>query len=505
MPNNLSIAALWAWATALLVVWYVVTATAAWYRLRHIPGPWLARFSYLWKFYTILSGKTSENFIDLNRYNSGTLVITAPDYLVTSDPNVLRKTMASRSVYTRDGWYLATKFRPDQENMASTLDTAAHDLLKAKTASGYSGREIGSELEAVIDSQILRFVDLIRRKYLSKQDRLNAVDFAPISRYFTMDVITRLLFGEPFGHLDEGMDVVGWIGAMDSMLPVLTVCMEMPLIRGLFFSKFGLGLFGPKPTDNHGLGRVMGVVNELIRQRFESDTKGTTKDMMGGFIRNGMTRHECEGEAMIAIVAGSDTTAGSIRATLLCLMANPRVYARLKREIKQAVEQGVSNPITNDQAAKLPYLQAVIWEGFRFANPISFGHPKVVPPGGDEFNGIFVPAGTRIGHNTLGLTRNEKVFGKDVNIFRPERFLECAEDEKTERMRALDIVFGGGRWTCAGRNVALVELNKIFFELLRAFDFQAVNPYKPVEEFVYVARQHRNMWVRISEADWERV
>lgn len=28
-----------------LVVWYIVSSIAAWYRLRHIPGPFLASFS----------------------------------------------------------------------------------------------------------------------------------------------------------------------------------------------------------------------------------------------------------------------------------------------------------------------------------------------------------------------------------------------------------------------------------------------------------------------------
>lgn len=33
--------------------------------------------------------------------------------------------------------------------------------------------------------------------------------------------------------------------------------------------------------------------------------------LQGGFIRNGMTRSECEGEAILAVLAGNDTTAVS--------------------------------------------------------------------------------------------------------------------------------------------------------------------------------------------------
>lgn len=41
-------------------------------------------------------------------------------------------------------------------------------------------------------------------------------------------------------------------------------------------------------------------------------------------------------------IAGSDTTAGAIRGTLLHIMTNPRVYAKLQREVDDAVRDGLS-------------------------------------------------------------------------------------------------------------------------------------------------------------------
>jgi cytochrome P450 len=71
-----------------------------------------------------------------------------------------------------------------------------------------------------------------------------------------------------------------------------------------------------------------------------------------------MTRAECEGETMLAILAGNDTSAATIRATLLHLMLTPHAYSQFKSEIKHAVERGeVSSPITNDESLKLPYTQ----------------------------------------------------------------------------------------------------------------------------------------------------
>jgi cytochrome P450 len=61
--------------------------------------------------------------------------------------------------------------------------------------------------------------------------------------------------------------------------------------------------------------------------------------------------------------------------------------------------------------------------------------------------------------------RRQSTFGNDVNEFRPERFLECHKDKKTEMEHAISTAFGGGRWMCAGRNVAEMELNKLIFEV----------------------------------------
>jgi len=93
--------------------------------------------------------------------------------------------------------------------------------------------------------------------------------------------------------------------------------------------------------------------------------------------------------------------------------------------------------------------------------PVNYGHYKSVPPEGDTIHGVYLPGGTAIGHNSLALTRNASVFSGDIDIFRPERFLEpeCDAEMRAYRLRSLDIVFGGGRWACSGKQVALYELN----------------------------------------------
>lgn len=43
---------------------------------------------------------------------------------------------------------------------------------------------------------------------------------------------------------------------------------------------------------------------------------------------------------------------------MLYLMVSPAVYQKVKREISDGIHQGrISNPVTNEEARNLPYLQ----------------------------------------------------------------------------------------------------------------------------------------------------
>jgi cytochrome P450 len=104
---------------------------------------------------------------------------------------------------------------------------------------------------------------------------------------------------------------------------------------------------------------------------------------------------------------------------------------------------------------------------------------KEVPAGGDTLNGIFVPEGTLIGWSAFGLMRNEKVWGADANLFRPERWFEgTAEGIKKKEINA-ELVFGYGKYQCLGKNVVYMELNKVFVEV-----WLRVNPQFFSENFV---------------------
>lgn len=188
--------------------------------------------------------------------------------------------------------------------------------------------------------------------------------------------------------------------------------------------------------------------------------------MLASFIRHGLTQEQAEGEALLQIGAGSETTATSIRFAMLNLLCNPGAYQKLQEEIENGIRFGtISSPIKHSEAREMPYLQAVIKEALRIKPPAAAPFFKLVPPEGDMIDGKFVPGGTQIGTSVFGLQHSEKIFGEDAAVFRPERWLEADKEQLSRMKTAVDLNFHHGKYQCLGKPVAQMEMNKVFVEV----------------------------------------
>lgn len=199
-------------------------------------------------------------------------------------------------------------------------------------------------------------------------------------------------------------------------------------------------------------------------------------------------------------MAGSDTSATVIRVALLHIMTSRHIYATLLDEIDSAIKAGnVSSPIRDSEGRNLLYLQACIKEALRLWPPVTGLLQKVVPPEGDTIHGKHIPGGTFIGHCAWAVGRNSQVYGQDFAVFRPERWLEASGEQLQRMERNAELTFGYGRFKCLGQPVAQMELNKVFVELLRRFEFQIMDPSQPWSldsRGIFLCKE---FWVRITE------
>lgn len=179
--------------------------------------------------------------------------------LIHDSPSVHRQINAARAGYGKGDWYEQMAFDPYVHSMFSTRDCAYHDDAKARTAAGYSGREVPS-LEADLDEQVVALKRLIREKYLSPGDgcATRPCDMARLAQFFTLDSLTKVAYGDEFGFLRTDGDVHGYIKTVEDYGPLFTLFADVPWIGTIFASKLMLRLFGPKHTDPEGISKMMG-------------------------------------------------------------------------------------------------------------------------------------------------------------------------------------------------------------------------------------------------------
>lgn len=395
--------------------------------------------------------------------------------LITTDPELVRRMNAVRSPFTRGPWYTSLKIHPDSENMACYSDEVKHADIRNRMTHGYSGKE-NTHLEQDIDQLIFQMIDLIQAEYITKPEQkiFRSMDLAKVTSYFTLDIISTIAFGESFGFLAANDDSFGYAANLKQFVSAVSwlgVYHELTNILRLPFVKAAL----PSSVDRRGLGRVMRFAHDRVQERF-GDNAIVRQDMLNSFIRNGLTQLELEGETLLQITAGSDSTASALRVTLHFISTSPPILERLLAEVNEAIAAGrVSRPIIrNSEALQLPYLQACIKEGLRIYPPIAGMLAKMAPKGGVRIDveGVekFVPGGTQIAWNSWGLMRNKDIFGPDAEIFRPERWLQTDDSEYIEKHmlrmnETLSLVFGYGRFGCLGKVVANMELNKTLVEV----------------------------------------
>jgi cytochrome P450 len=169
------------------------------------------------------------------------------------------------------------------------------------------------------------------------------------------------------------------------------------------------------------------------------------------------------------IVAGSDTTAISLRAIIYFLLKHPKTLQKLISELEEAK---LSYPVTWKESQSLPYLGAVVQESLRLHPAVGYGLERVVPSNGFRMDdGTIIPGGYQVGMNAW-VVHLDPVFGEDPKNFNPERWLKGDnEDEEAYKrriaaMRRADLTFGHGSRTCVGKNISYLEMYKLIPSLL---------------------------------------
>lgn len=214
-----------------------------------------------------------------------------------------------------------------------------------------------------------------------------------------------------------------------------------------------------------------------MMERYDNLQSGTAPilpDFLDRFIQAGtkdpefMDQQKVLSLTLVNVFAGGDTTAIALSATFYFLLKTPVALQKLVAEIDQASFAQDDGIVSYSEAIQLPYLKAVIQESLRVFPGIGMPLERVVPSGGLDVCGYFLPAGTIVGTSAWPLHAKESIFGAQPREFRPERWIEASEAQAS-LMNSAMFAFGMGARSCVGQNISLLQMYKVVPTILRKY------------------------------------
>ncbi|KAF4166938.1 hypothetical protein CNMCM6936_005847 [Aspergillus lentulus] len=391
----------------------------------------------------------------------GTIVRVAPDELFFAHPD------AWSDIHKKTGkqmdkapWF----YRPIEQKPRCLVEESPeqHSRLRRQMATGFSEKSMRDQ-EPIIRG----YIDLLLQKLREKSNDGQPVVISDWFNYTTFDIIGDLVFGESFECLGSSK-YDGWVKS------IFDTCRPLTLVQALSFfpwlKRIALDLV-PK--------RRIGLEEDIKRQQQHTEAKMRRRmaitanrlDLMEGLLKKkgelNLSTDELINNAQLLIFAGSETTASLLSGVTYLLLQNPVAYQQLVDEVRSTF--GSEKEINFGSVSQLTYMLACLNEALRMYPPVANSLPRIVPKGGAQILGQYIPEQTYVAIPQWALYHHEEYFA-EPNAFHPERFLGDSRFAN-DRRDALQ-PFSVGPHNCLGRNLAYAEMRLILALIIFNFDMK---------------------------------
>jgi cytochrome P450 len=215
------------------------------------------------------------------------------------------------------------------------------------------------------------------------------------------------------------------------------------------------------------------VEENRTKMNTETDGKNNNKSMIQVLLSLQKTEPENYTDQTIKsillslLVAGTDTSTGTMEWTMSLLLNNPHVLKKAQAEIDSIV--GHDRLIQESDLPQLPYLRCIINETLRMYP----AGPLLVPHESSEactVGGYRIPGGTMLLVNMWAIQNDPKIW-EEPRKFKPERFASVEGMRDGFKM----MPFGSGRRSCPGEGLATRILGLSLGSLIQCFDWERIS------------------------------
>ncbi|OTA00046.1 hypothetical protein A9Z42_0031070 [Trichoderma parareesei] len=208
------------------------------------------------------------------------------------------------------------------------------------------------------------------------------------------------------------------------------------------------------------------IIEKAYRKRKEARGSTPPVSFLDSMLDSTDDLEKVRYEVLGLLLAGRDTTAGTLSSLFYVLARRPDVWTKLQTEVNRL---GGRSPTYSDIKG-LKYLRQLIDETLRLYPPVpvlfrAANQTTTLPRGGgvDGKSPVLVPKGTVISCSTFSLQRRQDVYGPDAEEFRPERW-----DHLTAHWNFLP--FSAGPKVCLGQTYAYVQMAYIVSRVAQHYE-----------------------------------
>ncbi|CAK7205847.1 hypothetical protein SEUCBS139899_008626 [Sporothrix eucalyptigena] len=506
--------------------------------LNKYPGPFLASITNWWRFYDVYKRRPEVTHRRLHEKYGG-VVRLGPNTLSFSDPRALKTIYGLNKGFIKSDFYVVQQSVVKGHSLASLFSTTDNDF-HAQFRRCVNGAFAMSQLV-----QYEPFVDNTTKLFLKQTEKLfvdnpEGCDFTRWLQFYAFDVIGEITYTKRHGFIEKNEDIDGIVSYLSWLFNYVAPIGQIPILDRLFLknpiylklSQYGF-IDSTFPVAKFARARMAERLPDIAEGKGPilptKAEKRPTVDLLSKFLAAKEARPEFMTDTLVQTMAvsmafaGSETTAISLSAVFYYLLRNPAALKSLYKELDEAARTGLFSDyetglVTWHESQKLPYLDACVKEAFRLHPAPGLPMERIVPAGGTEIAGRFIPGGTIVGCSAWVMHHNKDVFGEDTDAFRPERWLvdedkvaaakkdkqaeeREREEQRIKEMNGMMLQFGMGSRTCIGKNISLLEIYKVVPSLLRRFKIEFLDPKQEWELTNSWFVKQSNFWTTFEVRD----
>lgn len=468
--------------------------------LSRFPGPKLAALTLWYEFYFDVY-KRGRFAWEIKRMHEvyGPVVRINPNELHVSDPDFYAELYGSPTRKREKFKWSADMFgQPD--TLVSTVEHDLHKRRRAPVAPFFSMAAIRR-----FDPVIRKKLDGLSARFEEYKRSGQPVNLENAFIAYTTDIITEYAFGISYGYLEADGFYPDWLlllrevseqSLLHKQSPWVTNTMRRVPLEWMVKIKPEFAVF---QQINKGIDeRIAEIMRARDSGKLKKEDAQTTIFhglLMSEAHASEMTPRYLSGLGQTIVAAGGITTAHYLKVVMYHLLANPDVLRRLCDELKHVMPDPKFLP-AYAELDRLPYLNAVINEGYRISPGIIARLTRVAPEETFSVAGYTIHPGTPVGMSSWLLHNNTELF-PSPEVFKPERWLEPGAEQKKKYL----VNFTKGSRICLGKDLARTEIVYTLCVMVRRWcgiDGEGMQLFETTREDVDIVHDFFNPFSRFE-------